>query len=383
MVTVRAAPSAIAAPAAGQCSRTPEIQYACAMVLSARRSSVPAFRYTLVRLLASVLLLGLRPAVVVAQGQDSTPGERSLAVMAELLPGVYDNVNQAYFDGRRKLPAEDRHPRTAVTITRIEAPAFGQYAYLWVMRTGAEGDAAVSSRIVTLSAGPGADEVTMRQYFAGDGELAADAVRSLRPGELRRTEGCDYFFRRRAGHFRGQQRPQACRFEWEGRTVWTDNEIQLSPTSLWFTDHKHAARTGERITGVASGEPFWLERARQFYCYVDIPGVGGGRDIPFERYDGIRLHDKGGSHWLRTREAVPRDVGILLQSVTWHVLNEKDGAFNRDSLVLYAMERLADGTVKEHGYAFTDPAADRIGLNLKWMLVNCAMTPRGQVRPSL
>jgi hypothetical protein len=323
------------------------------------------------------------PAVVSAQGQDSTPGERNLAIMAGLLPGVYDNVNQAYFDGRRNLPAGDRHVRTAVTVTRVEAPAFGPYAYLWVMRTGADGAAAVSSRVVTLAAGPGAEEVTMRQYFAGDVALEADAVRSLDPAALRRTEGCDYFFRRRADHFRGQQRPQACRFEWEGRQVWTDNEIQLSPTSLWFNDHKHVARTGERVTGVASGEPFWLERSRAFHCYVDMPGVGGGRDIPFERYDGIEVNDKGGTHWLKTREAVPRDIGIMLQAVTWHVLNEKDGAFNRDSLVLYAMERLPDGTVREHGYAFTDPGAERIGLNLKWMLANCAVTPRGQVRPAL
>jgi hypothetical protein len=37
-------------------------------------------------------------APVLAQGQDSTPGERNLLVMAELLPGHYDNVNQNYFE---------------------------------------------------------------------------------------------------------------------------------------------------------------------------------------------------------------------------------------------------------------------------------------------
>jgi hypothetical protein len=65
------------------------------------------------------------------------------------------------------------------------------------------------------------------------------------------------------------------------------------------------------------------------------------------------------------------------------VLNEKGGNFNRDSLVLYAMEKLPDGSVKEHGYAFTDPAATRIGNNLKWMLVNCAMTRRDLARPEM
>jgi hypothetical protein len=44
---------------------------------------------------------------------------------------------------------------------------------------------------------------------------------------------------------------------------------------------------------------------------------------------------------------------------------------------------MADGSVREHGYAFTEPGADRIGLNLKWMLVNCATVPRNQAQPEL
>jgi hypothetical protein len=44
---------------------------------------------------------------------------------------------------------------------------------------------------------------------------------------------------------------------------------------------------------------------------------------------------------------------------------------------------LSDGSVKEHGYAFVDPRADRTGINLKWMLANCSLVPRAEVRPEL
>lgn len=336
---------------------------------------------------AAALLLAAAGSAV-AQGQDSTAGERNLSIMAELLPGLYDNANQAYFDRRRGLPDADRHARVAIEIRRIEAPAFGADAFLWSSTSpGPEGSSRRADRIVTLEAGPGDDEVTMRHYLRMDGPIADGELASLRPADLRRTEGCDYVFRRRADHFRGLQRAGACRFEWEGRQVYTDNEIQLSRSSLWYHDHKFVQGSGERITGVASGEPFWLERAREFHCYADVPGVGGGRDIPFERYDGIVLHDKGGTHWFRTRataaEPEAREIGLSLQAVTWHVLNERNGNFNRNSLVLYVMERLPDGTVKEYGYAFTDPQAERIGHNLKWILVNCAITPRDQARPEL
>ncbi len=316
-----------------------------------------------------------------AQGQDSTPGERNLRVMAELLPGYYDNANQHYFDRRRGLPEADRHARIGTTITRVDAPRFGEHAFLWVNRSRVGEGEQTSYRIATLEAR--GDEVVMRHYLRMAGEISDAELATLEPSALRRTEGCDYYFRRRAEHFRGAQRPGACRFEWEGQAVHTSNEIELSASDLWFFDHKIVAATGERITGVGSGEPFWLERARLFHCYVDIPGVGGGRDIPFERYDGITLHDKGGSHWFRTRGGEPRELGISLQSVTWHVLNERGGAFNRDSLVLYVLERKADGGTVEHGYAFTEPDAERIGQNLKWMLVNCALTPRDEARPEL
>jgi hypothetical protein len=339
---------------------------------------------------AGLLLAAMVTApAALAQGQDSTLGERSLVIMAELLPGIYDNINQNYFDVRRKLPDADRHPRINTTITRVTAPAFGEHVFLWVNRSSTAAGEQVSYRIATLEAGPGSDDVTMKHYLRMQGSISDTELATLKPADLRRTDGCDYVFRRRADHFRGVQGSKACRFDWEGQAVYTDNEIQLSPTSLWFIDHKFVARTGRRITGVASGEPFWLERARIFHCYADVPGVGGGRDIPFRRYGDVEIHDKGGTYWFTTSptgvsgDTSPRELGIRLQAVTWHVLNEKGGNFNRDSLVLYAMEKLPDGSVKEHGYAFTDPAATRIGNNLKWMLVNCAMTRRDLARPEM
>lgn len=321
--------------------------------------------------------------MVLAQGQDSTPGERNLLVMAELLPGHYDNVNQHYFDGRRSLADDARHARISTTITHIKAPAFGQHVFLWVNETGVGDVSQRSWRLAVLEAGPQADEVTMRHYLHMGQDPVPTDFASLTPALLQRTAGCDYIFKRRAGHFRGVQGGRSCEFDWQGQRVYTDNEISLSEHELWFHDHKWTISDNQRITGVASGEPYWLERSRLFYCYADMPGVGGGVDVPFERYDNVTLHDKGGTHWLQTRDASPRQIGFSLRRVTWHVLNEANGNFNRHSLVLYVFEKLADGSMKDHGYAFTDPDAERLAVNLKWILVNCATTPRDAARPAM
>lgn len=323
------------------------------------------------------------PKTAMTQGQDSTPGERYKVIAAELLPGVYDNMNQYMFDGRRGLPEQDRHKRIRTEISRIEAPNFGDTAFLWANSFQQDGEDKTALRIATLEAGGAPDEFVMRHYFSEAHSLLDNELKTLKPQDLRRTEGCDYVFKRRAGQFRGRQRDKACRFEWEGQQVYTQNEIELSETGLWFVDHKYVAATDERITGVASGEPFWLERARKFHCYADVPGVGGGLDIPFERFDDLILYDKGDLEWFETKLNERRTIGVMLQAVTWHVNNEKDGDFNRDSLVIAVMEKMPDGTVKEHGYAFGEKEAIRIGVNLKWMLANCAVVPRSEARPEM
>jgi len=272
-----------------------------------------AFRPRSALLLLLVLLPLLAPwQAAGAQGQDSTPGERYLRIMAELLPGVYDNANQHFFDQR----------------------------------------------------------------------LSPDALE--RPGD------CDFLFKRRAESFRGTQRDGACQYRQpghqSGRRVKEQNVIEVSAGDVFVTDNRFAADTGERLGGTADGEPFWLERARAFQCYVDVPGVGGGRDEAYRRYEPIAIHDKGGTHWFRTdgnNGQGARELGIALQAVTWHVLNETSGNFNRNSLVVYVMEKLADGRIKDHGYAFTEPDAERIGVNLQWMLVNCALVPPAAAKPSM
>ena len=113
-----------------------------------------------------------------------------------------------------------------------------------------------------------------------------------------------------------------------------------------------------------------LHRARQFTCYADIPGVGGGRDIPYTRYDNLNLHDQGAETWFVDKDG--RNLGLRLFNVDWPI-NNYDGYFTRDSLVIYVIEKLDDGSTKEHGYAFTLPEANRIGINLKWLLASCFM----------
>lgn len=275
-------------------------------------------------LLPTLSLLALIESTpVFSQGQDSSTWSRDLQVIEAMLPGFYSNANQAYFDGRRKV--ETPQSRNDLLI-----------------------EATDSGFTATLSTPEGT--ILSTQAWSLTADDAQQAVRM----DITDAEGetlCPVWWTRDAAQFNAAADPSC------------DDDTGLSALSvaqqqLWWT-----AQNGEAAV-------VKLHRARQFSCYVDIPGVGGGRDEPYTRYDNLSLHDQGAETWFVDQEG--RHLGLRLFNVDWPI-NNVDGYFTRDSLVIYVIEKLEDGKTKEHGYAFTLPEANRIGINLKWLLASCFM----------
>ena len=277
---------------------------------------------------ASFSLAWLLPIAVpnqgLAQGQDSTPWSRDLQVIEVMLPGFYSNANQAYFDGRRKV--DDPQPRHNLLI-EVAGDGFD----------------------ITLSAPDGTVMSNQRWSLAED-----DQRRAVRMdiSDADGTPLCPLWWSRDAAQFSAEGDAECT----EG--MGSPAALALGEQQFWWTSRG------------ASDAAVKLHRARQFTCYADIPGVGGGRDIPYTRYDNLSLHDQGAETWFVDKDG--RNLGLRLFNVDWPI-NNYDGYFTRDSLVIYVIEKLDDGSTKEHGYAFTLPEANRIGINLKWLLASCFM----------
>lgn len=302
------------------------------------------------------------PGAALSQGQDSTEAARQIQTLAALLPGFYDNANQAYFDGRLQRP--ERHSGIHIRIERIEGST-DPVAFVLSEYQGQERARPARQRWLGLRLSD--DE---RQIWMDVGDVdAVDAARLERgepPRAQRTVNGCSYRFQRRGEQFEGERAQGCAAIDIE---AWL-----LSERQLWLTGLRPSSQA-------ATESPYRLHRARPFSCYVDMPGVGGGRDEPFERYDGFEIHDQGGSFWFTTRGAEQRRLGITLLNVDWP-MNNYEGAFARDSLVIYVNESI-DGKSTEHGYSFTTPAADRVGINLKWLLAYCFMDSNTDAKPSL
>ena len=286
----------------------------------------------------SFAMLVIAPHLALAQGQDSTTWARDRMVIGEMLPGVYSNANQVYFDTRTAQPDSARRGPLTVTVTGLpEAHSFTLEA-AW---NGADKPAWHATATLGLDDAEG--RVTMT-VTSGEGS-------------------CDYAWRREATQFEAELISACAQPRFNG--------MVLSEPQLWLTGT--AEPGGDRTLD------YVLHGGRPFECYVDVPGVGGGRDEPYRRYDGFKIHDRGGQFWFTTEDDNPRELGVTLFQVDWP-LNNYEGIFTRDTLVIYLNER-KDGLQINHGYGFTVPDADRVGINLKWALAFCYQVAGKDQRP--
>ncbi|MFK8053483.1 MAG: hypothetical protein AB8F65_10970 [Woeseiaceae bacterium] len=278
-----------------------------------------------------VLFLWVLSSVSFAQGEDSHPWERDLQVIATMLDGTFSNANQAYFDQRVDRP--HKHARMNAVVRQLEPTIF---------EVSIELDNVISEQ---------------RWQLMPDNEKRAVRMSILTMTDNAAT-GCDIYWTRSAGQFQGQAL-ETCE-----PTLPTT--MSLSADQLWL------GRTNDPV-------PFQMHRARAFQCYADMPGVGGGRDIDYKRYDGFDIHDQGGEFWFIDKDG--RELGASLLRVDWPINNLK-GIFTRNSLVLYVNEKTEEGQ-KEISYTFTEASAERVGINLKWILVNCFMESNEVAIPSM
>ena len=272
-----------------------------------------------------LVLISCLPSTSWAQGQDSATWSRDRQVIEALLPGFYSNANQAYFDSRRQVP----QPQSRYNLS-IEASA--EPHVFTATRTNAEG------------------AVISEQRWSLFDDNAKQAVR-MEIDDTQTGSQCSLWWRRDAAQFSAAADSDCP--EDPGSPI----ALSLAQQQLWWGSRRNDSAVK-------------LHRSRVFTCYADIPGVGGGRDEPYTRYDNLSLHDQGAETWFTDKDG--RTLGLRLFNVDWPI-NNYEGYFTRDSLVIYVVEKFDDGTTKEHGYAFTLPEANRIGINLKWLLASCFM----------
>ena len=197
-----------------------------------------------------------------------------------------------------------------------------------------------------------------------DAHLDPTKLSGLSPEQTRVLPGCDVFWRRQSNHFVGYMTPNARSYvsSESGKRIIFKNDLLLTEEALRFSDRARD-QEGNRMFGHPTSVPHKNRKARRFECWMTAMRRDG--EWTFRR--GLEIHDQGGMVWLETEEEAPQQVGIKMRNVRWPYGN------NRPSLVLYAYRPDEDRAVS---YAWADPSAQRIGINLRWMQASCTLAAK-------
>ena len=306
--------------------------------------------------LGAIVLIQFNSAF--GQGQDSTRSERDILILAQLFPGHYLNTNQAYFDNRLGLSSDDRHDRREWIVEDFKSSELGENAFLAsVYHSGT--DKPTETFIFKLTSDNSAGAVRMKTYTVEGTNRSVPLF-----ADLSYQAGCDLLWRREAGQYRGQLESPQCHLQGAASNIRYD--MLLSERAFWVS------RASQQVDHYA------FDRARSFDCYIDIPGVSSGVDIPYSRFKLEDIHDLGGEKWITAEDGT--EIGIRLFRVYWQI-NNVDDTFARPSFVIYVYTKNEMGEPERKGYAFTHVTAQRIGVNLMWMLGNCYLISVEDVKP--
>ena len=314
-----------------------------------------------------ILLIALMPLKAIAD--DSAILDKDFALMMSWLPGIYDNQEQVYFEDEQDVADTLRHVRVHTVLTPVDLPRLGTHVFY--LKQNVDDDPAKISRqrLYVLNPDYERNAVTMQIYRFDNadslkkGHLDPAQLAQLTTEQVQTVPGCEVLWRRTANQFFGQMQRQGCiDISAESAEHTPSNRFfLLTEDALWLSDEVHD-ETGKAVAGHPARVPFKHRKARQFECWMTATQRDG--DSTFQR--GLTVHDQGGMIWIETEEDAPQQVGIKLRNVRWPY------GRNRPSLVLYAHKPDQDNAVS---YAWADPGAQRIGINLRWMQASCTLTP--------
>ena len=296
--------------------------------------------------------------------------DKDFRTMMQWFPGVYDNQEQVYFEAEQEVDEALRHERIHHVFEPVDLPAFGEHVFYVQQHLNDDPAEIYRQRIYTFQ--PDYDEGAVRLtiHIPNDVASLVDAhldptkLTGLLPEQTRVLPGCDVFWRRQDNHFVGYMRPNACSYvsSESGKRIIFNDDLLLTENALWISDRAEDEE-GNRVFGHPTGVPHKNRKARRFECWMTAMQRDG--EWTFRR--GLEIYDQGGMVWLETEEQPPEKVGIKMRNVRWPYGN------NRPSLVLYAYRPDEDRVVS---YAWADPSAQRIGINLRWMQANRTLASR-------
>ena len=318
----------------------------------------------------AALLFALAFGASVAAGQTAKPAgpNADLKLLTAMFEGEFDNYEQVWFEKEAKSPYPHEHIHSI--FARVQLPAVGEHVFY--VKQYLDGDPAKIYRTRLYNFVPNEKEgaIELRIYAFPDEKAVNDAhldqskLAGLTLDKLRATPGCEVYWKREGEGFLGYMKP-TCRVNSQrlGKTIVITDDLKLTPNEIWINDQAKD-EAGNYVFGNKSGEHHKLKRCRYFEGWAVLKKDGTEKE-EYEVIRGLRLHDQGQLLPLTTKTGEKTKYAIQLS----HLIEQST---KTEVMVLKLFEQ---GKEQALSYAWTEPGAKRIGINLRWIQSGLTLKP--------
>ena len=278
--------------------------------------------------------------------------------------GRFDNYAQYYNDKENKV--EHPHEHIHSIFKKVNLPNLGKDVFF--VQQYLDGDETKVYRQRLYIFAPDKKEKALKLTIYNfdeekkyrDAHLDASKLNSLTMANLTTTAGCEVFWKlnKTRDKFEGYMKKDACKVASKrlNKTIIITDDLFLTKEEIWINDQAKDEQGGY-VFGNKSGVHAKLKRVRWFEGWTAILKTGEttmtNKDFTGDEYDGktkILLHDQGGTVKLNDKYSVQL---AQLQ--------------HRSGLWVMTFKVIENSGGKAISYTWTNPEAERIGINLRWM----------------
>jgi CpeT/CpcT family (DUF1001) len=308
--------------------------------------------------------------------------ETDLKEMLTWFTGEFDNFQQVWQEKEDKMTDSLMHERIHSIFLPVKMPALGEHVFFVKQYMDGDTDKIYRMRVYNLSVDKMENAIRLDIFSFKEkvdetrfksANHTPSVLEGLKPENFTSTTGCGVFWKRENGVFIGSMKPKACNFisKRSNKKVFITDSLKLTPNEIWIRDEAED-ENGNYVFGHKGKIHHKLLRCRPFKGWIAIAKEGVDRanitDADYIFIPNLRLHDQG---W-KTRVVLPDGT------VTPYTVELSQVVFQK-TIAVMKLAIYEEGKTKAITYNWTNPEAERIGINLRWIQVGLTEIKEGLI----
>ncbi len=319
-------------------------------------------------------------------GQSVVSLEDDFNLFLQWFPGEYDNHEQHWQD---KLDqAEQVHEHLHHIFYRVDAPAVGKHTFFVQQYMDGDPSNVYRRRLYSFSLDPVENAIRLDIYSYADEDKYADAhlnpgvFNSLRKDELVERPGCEVYWTFETDYFHGYMKDKACSLvsERSGKRIFVTDDLRLTADEIWIRDEAFF-EDGSRVFGNAAGIHHKNRKVQYYSGWAGVSSAGPAMALDdgnwaltdgewgfagdLDNFGRFVIHNEGQVVPIPAKDGSPSGYSVQLAKLT----------YQNTTVPILTLKIREDSTGKTLAYSWTKTAADRIGINARWVQSGLTLRP--------